>query len=53
MRERETIGEGLARRGISRRALLRYSAWLASLLALPPLPRAPWPRCWPTRPASR
>lgn len=37
MRDRETIGEGLARRGISRRALFRYSAYLASLLALPPM----------------
>ncbi|ARE38821.1 Uptake hydrogenase small subunit precursor [Rhodovulum sp. P5] len=36
MSHHETIGEGLARRGISRRALLRYTAWLASLMALPP-----------------
>ena len=33
---RETIGEGLERRGISRRALFRYTAYLASLMALPP-----------------
>lgn len=36
MPENDTIGAGLARRGISRRALLRYTAWLASLMALPP-----------------
>ncbi|MDE2304731.1 MAG: hydrogenase small subunit [Gammaproteobacteria bacterium] len=33
----ETIGEELLRRGISRRALLKYGAYLASLMALPPL----------------
>jgi hydrogenase small subunit len=31
-----TLGERLAERGISRRAFLKYSAYLASLLALPP-----------------
>jgi len=36
MRERETIGDTLARRGISRRALLKYAAYLASTMALPP-----------------
>jgi hydrogenase small subunit len=36
MRERETIGDSLARRGISRRALLKYTAYLASTMALPP-----------------
>lgn len=36
MRERETIGDLLARRGISRRALLKYAAYLASAMALPP-----------------
>ncbi len=33
----ETIGELLSRRGISRRALLKYTSYLASLMALPPL----------------
>jgi hydrogenase small subunit len=33
----ETIGELLSRRGISRRALLKYTTYLASLMALPPL----------------
>lgn len=32
----ETVGEMLARRGISRRALLKYSSYLASVMALPP-----------------
>ena len=36
MRERETIGDLLARRGISRRALLKYATYLASTMALPP-----------------
>jgi len=36
MHERETIGDLLARRGISRRALLKYAAYLASAMALPP-----------------
>jgi hydrogenase small subunit len=36
MPERETIGEALTRRGVSRRALLKYTAYLASLMALPP-----------------
>lgn len=31
-----TLGDQLARRGVSRRALLKYSAYLASLMALPP-----------------
>ena len=33
----DTIGEELLRRGISRRALLKYSAYLATLMALPPM----------------
>ncbi len=37
MDDRETIGELLARRGVSRRALLKYTSYLASLLALPPM----------------
>ncbi len=37
MAERDTIGEMLAARGVSRRALLKYSAYLASLMALPPM----------------
>ncbi len=37
MPESETIGDLLTRRGISRRALLQYTTYLASLLALPPL----------------
>lgn len=36
MPKRETIGDILARRGISRRALLKYAAYLASTMALPP-----------------
>ncbi len=35
MPERETLGEMLARRGVSRRALLKYSAYIATLMALP------------------
>lgn len=35
MPECETIGELLVRRGVSRRALLKYTSYLASLLALP------------------
>ncbi len=34
--ERETIGDSLARSGISRRALLKYATYLASVMALPP-----------------
>jgi hydrogenase small subunit len=37
MLERETIGELLSRRGISRRALLKYTTYLASIMALPPM----------------
>ena len=36
MAEPETIGELLRQRGISRRALLKYAAYIASLMALPP-----------------
>ncbi len=36
MPERETIGECLRQRGISRRALLKYTAYLVSVMALPP-----------------
>ena len=36
MSEGETIGDVLARRGVSRRALLKYTAYLASVMALPP-----------------
>ncbi|HOV05100.1 MAG TPA: hydrogenase small subunit, partial [Kaistiaceae bacterium] len=32
----ETLGEMLAARGISRRAFLKYTSWLATLMALPP-----------------
>ncbi|MDE3080618.1 MAG: hydrogenase small subunit, partial [Paracoccaceae bacterium] len=32
-----TIGEALSRQGISRRALLQYTGYLASILALPPM----------------
>lgn len=32
----KTLGESLAKRGISRRALLKYGAYAASILALPP-----------------
>ncbi len=37
MGERETIGELLLARGISRRALLKYATYLASTMALPPM----------------
>ncbi len=33
----ETIGDVLARRGISRRVLLKYTSYLASVMALPPM----------------
>ncbi len=36
MSDRETLGAALARCGISRRALLKYSSYLATLMALPP-----------------
>ncbi|MBT8454714.1 MAG: hydrogenase small subunit [Rhodobacteraceae bacterium] len=35
MTEPQTVGEMLARKGISRRALLRYAAWVTSIMALP------------------
>jgi hydrogenase small subunit len=37
MREPETIGQLLARRGVSRRALLKYATYLASVMALSPM----------------
>ncbi len=37
MREQDTIGDLLARRGLSRRALLKYTTYLASIMALPPM----------------
>ena len=36
MSDNATIGEMLARQGISRRALLKYATYLASIMALPP-----------------
>lgn len=33
---RDTLGDLLARRGVSRRAFLKYASYLASLMALPP-----------------
>ncbi len=36
MTDERTIGELLAQRGISRRALLKYGAYLGALMALPP-----------------
>ena len=36
MPDNATIGELLARQGISRRALLKYATYLASIMALPP-----------------
>ncbi|MFZ2100398.1 MAG: hydrogenase small subunit, partial [Oricola sp.] len=36
MSQHETIGDLLAKRGISRRALLKYAGYLASAMALPP-----------------
>ena len=36
MADGQTLGEVLAERGISRRAFLKYSSYLATLLALPP-----------------
>ena len=35
-RRDETLGDALSRQGISRRAFLKYSAYLASIMALPP-----------------
>lgn len=35
MNEPATLGEALSRRGISRRAFLKYSSYLASIMALP------------------
>lgn len=35
MRDATTVGEALAKQGVSRRALLKYSAYLASMMALP------------------
>jgi hydrogenase small subunit len=37
MSERETIGDLLAKRGVSRRAVLKYTSYLASIMALPPM----------------
>jgi hydrogenase small subunit len=37
MSDRGTVGEALAARGISRRGLLKYTAYLASVMALPPM----------------
>jgi hydrogenase small subunit len=37
MNDPGTIGELLTRRGVSRRALLKYTAYLASVMALPPV----------------
>jgi hydrogenase small subunit len=36
MADRRTLGDFLAERGISRRAFLKYSSYLATLMALPP-----------------
>ena len=36
MSDDQTVGDLLARQGFSRRALLKYASYLASLLALPP-----------------
>ncbi len=36
MPEQETVGDQLARRGVSRRALLKYASYLTTLMALPP-----------------
>ncbi|MBD3728205.1 MAG: hydrogenase small subunit [Sphingomonadales bacterium] len=36
MSQQGTVGEALTRQGISRRSLLKYSSYLATLLALPP-----------------
>jgi hydrogenase small subunit len=32
----QELGDALRARGVSRRSLLRYAAWMTSLLALPP-----------------
>ncbi|EEW25310.1 hydrogenase small subunit [Rhodobacter ferrooxidans] len=37
MSDRGTIGEAMQRQGISRRSLLKYTGYLASILALPPM----------------
>ena len=36
MTDHRTIGDVLAQRGVSRRAFMKYAAWLASAMALPP-----------------
>ena len=36
MSQADTLGHQMARRGVSRRAFLKYSGYLASLMALPP-----------------
>jgi hydrogenase small subunit len=36
MAEPPTLGDALRARGLSRRALLKYAGWMASLMALPP-----------------
>ncbi len=36
MSKADTLGDQLAKRGVSRRAFLKYSAYLASIMALPP-----------------
>jgi len=36
MSDFQTVGEMLAARGVSRRAFLKYTAWLATAMALPP-----------------
>ncbi len=36
MRQVETLGEAMERRGVSRRAFLKYASYVASLMALPP-----------------
>ncbi len=36
MNRKETLGEMMNRRGVSRRAFLKYASYLASMMALPP-----------------
>lgn len=41
MKQNETLGDMMHRRGISRRGFMKYSAYLASIMALPPAMSAP------------
>ena len=53
MRQLETLGEALERRGFSRRAFLKYGSYVASLMALPPSAPRRSPKGWRRRGVSR